>query len=32
MPNYTQRNVVVSVVKMHASNSLRLNDPNGLLS
>ena len=32
MLNYTQRNVVVDVVKMFASNSLRLNDPNGLLS
>lgn len=32
MLNYARRNVVVGVVKMHASNSLRLNDPNGLLS
>ena len=32
MLNYAQRNVVVGVVKMHASNSLKLNDPTGLLS
>ena len=32
MLNYARRNVVVDVVKMHASNSLRLNDRKGLLS
>ena len=32
MLKYARRNVVVGVVKRHASNSLRLNDPNGLLS